>query len=335
MNFDMDFSAILGDFDPSAPPPRIAPVPEGIHRPRWSVMIPTYNCAKYLRQTLESVLAQDPGPDQMQIEVIDDCSTKDDPEAVVREIGQGRAAFYRKSKNEGASPNFNTCIERSRGELVHILHGDDFVMPGFYRAIQAAAVAHRDISAFFTRCFIVDEWGRLDGLSPRIPELEAGSRYALELELRNIVYTPGVVIRRRLYEDFGGFLVALVHLADWEMRLRGTRRGGALFLNEAFASYRSFPGNDTGRLARSGEILRDHLRFFMIRERRGDSPDAKEFLVMFQGLARYLISKVEAAGDLEGADNNRRILEQVVPKPGFATRLIAGLRSFKHHLSGR
>ena len=51
--------------------PRIAPVPAGVRRPRWSVMIPTFNCAKYLRETLGSVLAQDPGPERMQIEVVD------------------------------------------------------------------------------------------------------------------------------------------------------------------------------------------------------------------------------------------------------------------------
>jgi cellulose synthase/poly-beta-1,6-N-acetylglucosamine synthase-like glycosyltransferase len=38
----------------------IPPVPEGASRPLWSVMIPTYNCANYLRETLTSVLAQDP-----------------------------------------------------------------------------------------------------------------------------------------------------------------------------------------------------------------------------------------------------------------------------------
>src|ERR1700758_2683106 len=90
--------------------PRITPVPSDVKRPLWSVMIPTYNCANYLRETLQSVLAQDPGPDVMQIEVVDDCSTKDDPEGVVREIGQGRVQFYRQPKNGGVTRNFNTCI---------------------------------------------------------------------------------------------------------------------------------------------------------------------------------------------------------------------------------
>ena len=113
--------------------PSIAPVSEAVNRPLWSVMVPTYNCANYLELTLKSVLEQDPGPEQMQIEVIDDRSTKDDPEAVVNEIGKGRVSFFRQPQNVGAQANFTTCVQRSRGHLVHILHGDDAVLPGFYR----------------------------------------------------------------------------------------------------------------------------------------------------------------------------------------------------------
>jgi glycosyltransferase involved in cell wall biosynthesis len=46
-------------------------------RPLWSVMIPTFRCARFLRRTLDSVLSQDPGQDVMQIEVVDDCSNND------------------------------------------------------------------------------------------------------------------------------------------------------------------------------------------------------------------------------------------------------------------
>jgi cellulose synthase/poly-beta-1,6-N-acetylglucosamine synthase-like glycosyltransferase len=53
---------------------RLAPISEGMHRPLWSVMIPTFHCARFLHQTLESVLSQNPGADVMQIEVVDDCS---------------------------------------------------------------------------------------------------------------------------------------------------------------------------------------------------------------------------------------------------------------------
>ena len=111
----------------------IPPVSEGTNRPLWSVMIPTYHCACFLRQTLESVLSQDPGPDLMQIEVVDDGSTLDDPGAVVAAVGRGRVGFYRQPQNVGHTKNFETCLRRSRGKVVHLLHGDDYVLPGFYK----------------------------------------------------------------------------------------------------------------------------------------------------------------------------------------------------------
>src|SRR2546423_1107808 len=55
------------------PPPLISDADGSRARPFWSVMIPTYNArADYLEETLRSVLRQDPGPEQMQIEVLDD-----------------------------------------------------------------------------------------------------------------------------------------------------------------------------------------------------------------------------------------------------------------------
>src|SRR5207237_1950596 len=108
-------------------PPQIMPVPAGLERPLWSVMIPTFNRMTYLRRTLESVLVQDPGREQMQIEVVDDCSTVDDPEPVVHTTTGDRVAVIRNSLNLGLMRNLNRCIERARGHLVHILHSDDYV----------------------------------------------------------------------------------------------------------------------------------------------------------------------------------------------------------------
>jgi glycosyltransferase involved in cell wall biosynthesis len=144
--------------------PEIAPLPEGADRPFWSVMIPTFNCAELLRLTLAAVLTQDPGPDQMPVEVIVDGSPKDDPEAVVREVGGGRVAFYRQPKNLGATGNFNSCLERSRGRYVQVLHGDDLVQPGFYAAMRALLESHPEAGSAHCQFAIIDDDGYWTGL---------------------------------------------------------------------------------------------------------------------------------------------------------------------------
>jgi glycosyltransferase involved in cell wall biosynthesis len=241
--------------------PRIAPVPASVQRPLWSVMIPTFNCAKHLRATLESVLAQDPGPEQMQIEVVDDCSDKDAPEEVVGEIGRGRVLFHRKSANGGAVANFNTCIERSRGHLVHILHGDDLVESEFYKEFGAAFAAFPDCAAIFCRAFIIDEKRELISLSDFCQTLKEGSNDTRELMMSNPIRTPAAVVKRCFYERHGGFDTSLIHTADWDMWVRAIGNSRACMLNRPLASYRVFDASDTSQLRRSAADLRDNLRF--------------------------------------------------------------------------
>ena len=245
---------------PHQPEP-IQPVSGSQSRPLWSVMIPSYNCSDYLRKTLASVLAEDPGANLMQIEVVDDCSTVGNPAQVVSEFGQGRVQFHRKLRNAGATANFNTCIARATGHLVHILHGDDYVRPEFYHRVGAAFEANPDVSFVATRSFVVDRLGELMSLSARYPGLERATRFAGELFSHNEIFTPSVVVRRSAYETHGGFRPDLVHTADWEMWLRIITLEGGVMLNEPLAGYRVHQSNDTNRLAQTAGNLRDYLRF--------------------------------------------------------------------------
>ena len=318
---------------PSLPdPPRIAPVPAGVARPRWSVMIPTFNCANYLRQTLESVLAQDPGPDQMQIEVVDDCSTQDDPLQVVQTIGQGRVRFFRQPANRGVTGNFNTCIERSIGEFIHLLHGDDYILPGFYSRVEQTMDRHPSVSAVFARCFIVDADGTLEGLSGRLGKLETPSTEPGELFYRNEIRTPGVVVRRSFYEKHGGFAPQLIHAADWEMWIRVICRERGVFLNEPVAAYRQFADNDTGRLARTAENLRDYLRLKALFEAANPSFEPVRFLEVVATLAEWQCEQFRKRGDEEAAKANFELWRELTPASRVFTKK---LKATLQRLMGR
>jgi hypothetical protein len=238
----------------------IPPVSGG-DRPLWSVMIPTHNCAAYLRETLQSVLAQDPGPARMQIEVVDDHSTADDPEAVVRELGGGRVAFYRQPRNLGHVGNFNSCLQRSRGLLVHLLHGDDRVRKGFYRALEQPFLRHPEIGAAFCRAIVLDEQGRWK----RFTLLERREAGVLDDWLELIasgqrLQTPSVVVRRAVFERLGGFDPRLSWSEDCEMWVRIAASYPVWFEPEPLAEYRQHGTSSTARQQRTGENVQDFRR---------------------------------------------------------------------------
>jgi glycosyltransferase involved in cell wall biosynthesis len=292
--------------------PKVDPIATGIARPLWSVMIPAFNCAKYLRPCLESVLAQDPGPDRMEIAVVDDCSTEDDPEAVVMEVGEGRIKFHRKSRNEGVTANFNTCVQHSSGQLVHILHGDDYVLPGFYRTIEELAGGHPAVSFFHTRALVVDEAGNTEGASPPIENLEKPGNEVAAYYYTNPFRTAGVVIRRAFYEQLGGFNPKFVHVADWEMWVRAVFLGTGVCSNETLAIYRSFTGNDTSRLVRTGTNLIDCLRLadhWIACEMPGF--DLRPFRDMIATAASIWGERFREAGDTEAHSAYVRIGEEM------------------------
>lgn len=238
----------------------IPPVPGGVARPLWSVMIPTYNCATYLREALASVLAQDPGPEVMQIEVVDDCSD-DDPESIVAELAGGRVGYYRQPENVGHTRNFNTCLLRSCGQLVHLLHGDDCVREGFYREMQSAFAENAAIGAAFCRFISMDERGNWQTIWP-LEQCESGllDGWPEKIAAGQRLQTPCMTVRREVYEKLGGFDQRLTWTEDWEMWARIAVHYPVWYLVEPLALYRVHSRSNSGRYVRTGETIRDARR---------------------------------------------------------------------------
>lgn len=244
----------------------ISSPPDQAKRPLWSVMIPTYNCASYLRATLKSVLDQDPGSDIMQIEVIDDCSTEDDPLAVAKELGEGRVTFYRQSQNVGSLKNFDTCLQRSKGQLVHILHGDDCVREGFYLKMQSAFEQHPEIGAALCRYIYMDEQGHWQSLSD-LEKTKSGilNNWLERIASANRIQPPAVVVRREVYEKLGGFDQRICCASeDWEMATRIAAHYPTWYEVEPLALYRVRTSSLTSRCISTGNNVKDYRQAIAI-----------------------------------------------------------------------
>lgn len=286
---------------------KIAPLPPGTARPLWSVMIPTFNCADYLGEALASVLAQDPGPEVMQIEVVDDCSTKDDPEAVAADLGAGRVAFHRRPENGGHRANFLTCLERARGRLIHLLHGDDLVLEGFYQKLAEGFVAAPAAGAAFCRHAFVDEGGRVLMLSD-LEQAESGllDNWLERIATRQRIQTPSIVVRREVYETLGVFDSRLSWAEDWEMWARIAAHYPVWYEPEPLARYRMHAASNSDRHRRSGENLRDVRRAVAIIQRLLPAAAAgrirqRSLEFWADDALRHRLPGILAAGDLRTA----------------------------------
>jgi glycosyltransferase involved in cell wall biosynthesis len=238
-------------------PPSIAAISNQLNRPVWSVMIPSYNCSNYLREALISVLAQDPGPEVMQIEVVDDHSTDTDVEALVAEIGKGRVGFFRQENNVGSLRNFETCLNRSKGQWIHILHGDDMVKPGFYQEIASLFKAYPDAGAAFTGCFYIDAKGDiLYTNDPLVSRPGLVKNWFSLIARSQQIQPPTMVVKRFVYEQLGGFF-GFHYGEDWEMWVRISSRFPVVHSPRHLAKYRVHRGNITSRYFMTGQNIRD------------------------------------------------------------------------------
>jgi glycosyltransferase involved in cell wall biosynthesis len=298
-------------------------------QPFWSVMIPTYRPdGKYLRQTLESVLQQDPGPKQMQIEVVDDCSPGVDVAAMVKSIAGERVKVSRTPRNLGLAGCWNTCIERSRGKWVHLLHQDDYVLPGFYQALAVAAECNLEAGLLATRSFILDADGEISGVTERLTRLERGGRAIDDFFYGTPIQCAGVVVRRSVFETLGGFRSDLKFTLDCEMWARVIHSAGGVVTSDVLSCYRMSDTNETGRLNRTAESLHDLKRLHQIFAAHYPGFDSIRAMQRIRNMSLDQAESFSRRGDAEAAKANLNFWKKNTPASlrfrRFAGKIVRG-----------
>ncbi|MGA2254244.1 MAG: glycosyltransferase family A protein [Thermoguttaceae bacterium] len=121
-----------------------------------SVVIPAYNSAAFIRETLDSVFAQTRRPDE--IIVVDDASTDDSPEIIKALAAEAPAplCLIELPRNTGgpATP-MNAGIEAARGDLIALLDHDDLMLPEKLAAQGAVLDSHPNLE------FVLGDYGLL------------------------------------------------------------------------------------------------------------------------------------------------------------------------------
>lgn len=235
-----------------SPASRGLPTPpaEATHSsPLVSVVFPVYNGGRYLREALDSVLAQTYRP--MEVIVMDDASTDDTP-AILATYGDA-IRVVRQSQNQGIYPNTNAGIALARGELIASYHSDDVYLPTIVEQEVAFLERYPEVGAVFASDIFIDAEGREYGRLALPPDVPADRPLDFRLILNGLLThknqflrCPTAMVRASVYRDVGVYRAdEFSVISDLEMWLRIARRYPIGILSEHLLKYRHFHGNAT------------------------------------------------------------------------------------------
>ena len=178
-----------------------------INKPSVSIITPCYNGARYLRETIESALAQTRPP--LEMIVIDDGST-DDSAAIAESFGEPVRVI--RQKNQGESVARNRGIEVARGSHLMFLDADDLLHPeALERLTDAVAGDPRAVALMGSATFLGDE--RTTFLSTVTPQVDD---FLATVVSRNPGLIHAYLTPTDLVKQVGGFSDSLVYFEDWD-----------------------------------------------------------------------------------------------------------------------
>ena len=188
------------------------------------VIVPCYRYGHFLRQCVESVLAQ--SLSDVRVLVLDDASPDNTAEVGNQLAAEDRrVSFSRHSTNKGHIATYNEGIEWASADYVLLLSADDYLLPGALSRATELMDTHPEVGFTFGSVVELSDSGTqvttvADLLGKADQRVLAGSQFIKLSGSRNFVASPTSVVRTELQKRAGGYRPQLPHTGDMEMWLR-------------------------------------------------------------------------------------------------------------------
>lgn len=215
-----------------------------------SVVIPVLNGAQYIRNALESVLEQK--HPVAELIILDNASTDATPRIIDEFRSHPRIAIYRNAETLPAIAQWRKAISLTSCPIFTVLSADDLLSPDHVQTAVDIFQKHQEVGLFYCFNNAIDQHGKVFMTNavndPSLTGLVATHDF-LSLIVGGIsFYTPGVVIRRNVYEAIGGLDVRFEGAGDYDLFLR---LGGATKVYscpQVLSSYRFHPDQHSAKL---------------------------------------------------------------------------------------
>ena len=216
--------------------------------PLVSVCIPTFNNAKFIKKTLDSIINQTHA--NIEIVVIDNAST-DNTQEIVGSYSDNRIRYHRNSKTIHCLSNWNICIELAKSEFVAIYHSDDIYEPMIVEKEIEVLQQNHSIGAVFCLDNIIDENDQFVKTGANLPHyfdtnlgISFEELFPLMLnEFPSFIIAPTFMARKSMFKDVGFFDAnkfgeSLGSAGDTDLWLRISQKHDICILNERYIQRR-------------------------------------------------------------------------------------------------
>ncbi|TJZ74041.1 glycosyltransferase [Chitiniphilus eburneus] len=231
-----------------------------------TVAVMSYNNARFIGQTVESVLAQ--SGVSLELIVFDDCSTDDSVAVLQQYANDPRFRLEINPQNLGMMGNYNRCLDAGSGRYVVVLGSDDVIYPDHLASLFAALELHPESALAYTQCNWIDDDGKLVRYAEHpghCPHSYFGHRDEIVnlLSHDNYITPSAVMLRRDAYPRFrlpGGTVHRPDLVAgDWELWTRIARQfPDFVFLHQPSVGYRVHGGQISQSFYGSEKPLAEH-----------------------------------------------------------------------------
>ena len=265
--------------------------------PKVSVILSSYNHAKYISSAIESVLNQTFTDFEL---LIADDGSQDNSREIIKTFDDPRIKFFLHEENRGPRIMLSECVKAAQGKYIAIHHSDDSWTSDKLEKQVNFLDAHKDYAACFTQANFIDENGNLQELADDDfykKVFEQPNRSRAEW-LRYFFYNanclchPSLMIRREIYEkynllDFHG----LWQLPDYFMWIKLCFHENFYIMPEKLTEFRLRRGRQENMSAWTFEkLVRAESEFFFVMQNFLDEfKDDKFFLEVFPETEKFLV----------------------------------------------
>lgn len=193
-----------------------------------SIIMPSYNTAEYIAESIESVLNQT--YENWELIIVDDCST-DNTDEIVQQFDDERIKYHKNKKNSGAAVSRNRALKLARGKWIAFLDSDDLWLPEKLE-MQINFMSSNNYHFSYTNYDEIDMDGRKTGI--RV----TGPKKITKTGMFNYCW-PGCLTVMYDAEQIGLIQIADIKKNnDYAMWLKICKHADCYLLNKCLSRYR-------------------------------------------------------------------------------------------------